>query len=185
MIIMGFLGPIGKIIGAVQVAEASKSSVLVESVQGIRTLKSLALEPQRKAEWDSRVATAGELRLKAGRLANWPSTMITPIEAFINRGVIMIGAYLVLTDESSIGIGALVAFMMLGSRVTAPLVGLARLIEDFTEVRASVAEVGSVLNKPVRAAERCRASPGVRGRDLIRGPHLHLPIRQESGLGPG
>ncbi len=146
VIIMVFLGPIGRLIGAVQEAESAKSSVLVESVQGIRTLKSLALEPQRKAEWDSRVATAGERRLKAGRLANWPQTMITPIEAFISRGVLMVGAYLVLTDDASIGVGALVAFMMLGSRVTQPLVGLARLIEDFQEVRAAVGEVGSVLN---------------------------------------
>ena len=146
VIIMIFLRPIGRLMGRVQAAESAKSSVLVESVQGIRTLKTLALEPQRKAEWDSRVATAGELRLAVGRLANWPSTMITPIEFFINRGVIMVGAYLALQDNSTIGAGSLIAFMMLGGRVTAPLVGLARLLEDFTEVRAAVGEVGTVLN---------------------------------------
>ncbi len=146
VIIMIFLKPIGRLMGRVQAAESAKSSVLVESVQGIRTLKTLALEPQRKAEWDSRVATAGELRLEVGRLANWPSTIITPIELFINRGVLMVGAYLALQDASTIGVGALVAFMMLGGRVTQPLVGLARLIEDFTEVRAAIGEVGSVLN---------------------------------------
>ncbi len=146
VIIMIFLKPIGRLMGRVQAAESAKSSVLVESVQGIRTLKTLALEPQRKAEWDSRVATAGELRLAVGRLANWPSTMITPLEAFINRGVLMVGAYFALEGTSDIGVGALVAFMMLGGRVTQPLVGLARLIEDFTEVRAAVGEVGAVLN---------------------------------------
>ena len=146
VIIMIFLKPIGTLMGRVQQAESAKSSVLVESVQGMRTLKTLALEPQRKAEWDSRVATAAELRLQVGRLANWPSTMITPIELFINRGVLLVGAYLALDDQSTIGVGALVAFMMLGGRVTQPLVGLARLLEDFTEVRAAVGEVGSVLN---------------------------------------
>ena len=65
---------------------------------------------------------------------------------FINRGVLMVGAYIALTNETSVGVGALVAFMMLGGRVTQPLVGLARLIEDFQDVRASVGEVGSVLN---------------------------------------
>ena len=148
LVILCFLRPIGRLVGKAQVAEADKSSVLVESVQGIRTLKSLALEPQRRTEWDARVANAGELRLEAGRLANWPQTLITPIEVFINRGVLMVGAYLVLVDRSDIGIGALVAFMMLGSRVTQPLVSMARLIEDFTEVRAAVGEVGSVLNNP-------------------------------------
>ena len=148
LVILCFLRPIGRLVGKVQVAEADKSSVMVESVQGIRTLKSLALEPQRRTEWDARVANAGELRLEAGRLSNWPQTLITPIEVFINRGVLMVGAYLVLQNQSDIGIGALVAFMMLGGRVTQPLVGMARLIEDFTEVRAAVGEVGSVLNNP-------------------------------------
>ncbi len=146
VIIAIFLKPIGRLMGRVQAAESAKSSVLVESVQGIRTLKTLALEPQRKAEWDARVATAGELRLEVGRLANWPSTLITPIEAFINRGVLMVGAYLILTGDANIEVGALVAFMMLGGRVTQPLVGMARLLEDFTEVRAAVGEVGLVLN---------------------------------------
>ena len=145
-VIMAFLKPIGRLIARVQAAESAKSSVLVESIQGIRTLKTLALEPTRKAEWDSQVATVGELRLQAGRLANWPNTLITPIELFISRGIIMLGAYLALDGTSSIGVGALVAFMLLGQRVTQPLVGLARLIEDFTEVRAAVAEVGYVLN---------------------------------------
>ena len=148
LVILAFLRPIGRLVGRVQVAEAAKSSVLVESVQGIRTLKSLALEPQRRNEWDSKVASAGELRLEAGRLSNWPQTLITPLEVFINRGVLMVGAYLVLTQGTDIGVGALVAFMMLGGRVTQPLVAMARLIEDFTEVRAAVAEVGSVLNNP-------------------------------------
>ncbi len=146
VVILTFLRPIGRLMGQVQAAEASKSSVLVESVQGIRTVKSLALEPQRKSEWDNKVAHAGELRLKVGRLANWPQTLITPIEAFINRGVLMVGAYFALEGDSGVGVGALVAFMMLGTRVTQPLVGLARLIEDFQDIRASVAEVGSVLN---------------------------------------
>ena len=41
-------------------------------------------------------------------LANWPQTLITPIEAFINRGVLMVGAYLVLTgdNDASVGVGS-------------------------------------------------------------------------------
>ena len=163
VIILIFLKPIGRLMVQVQIAESAKSSVLVESVQGIRTLKTLALEPQRKAEWDSRTATAGELRLRVGRLANWPQTLITPIEVFINRGVLMVGAYLVLTGASGIGVGALVAFMMLGSRVTQPLVGLARLIEDFQDVRASVSEVGSVLNNPAEQQSGAGLRPQFEG----------------------
>ena len=147
-VILTFLPSIGRRMGQVQLAESAKSSVLVETVQGMRTVKSLALETQRKEEWDSKVATAGELRMSVGRLANWPQTLVTPVERFIDRGIIMVGAYIALQEGGTVGVGALVAFMMLGSRVTQPLVGLARLIEDFQDVRAAVSQVGAVLNNP-------------------------------------
>ncbi len=145
-IILLFLPALRRIIGKLTDAESRKGSVMVETVHGIRTVKSLALEPQRKAEWDERTAEAGNLKLQAGRLANWPQTLINPIESFIQRGVIMLGAYFALSDQTGVAVGGLVAFMMLGGRVTQPLVGLARLIEDFEEVRASIGQVALVLN---------------------------------------
>ena len=151
-IIMLFLPALRKIIGKLTDAESRKGSVMVETVHGIRTIKSLALESQRKAEWDERTAEAGGLKLQAGRLANWPQTLINPIESFIQRGVIMLGAYFALSDQTGIAVGGLVAFMMLGGRVTQPLVGLARLIEDFEEVRASIGQVALVLNNPNETA---------------------------------
>ncbi len=147
-IILAFLPALRMVIGKLTEAESKKGSTMVETVHGIRTVKSLALEPQRRQEWDERTATAGQLKLQAGRLSNWPQTLINPIEGFIQRGVIMIGAYIAMQDNTGIAIGGLVAFMMLGSRVTQPLVGLARLIEDFEDVRASITQVGLVLNNP-------------------------------------
>ncbi len=152
VIILAFLPALRRIIGKLTLAESEKASTMVETVHGIRTVKSLALEPQRRAEWDQRTAYAGKLKLQAGRLANWPQTIINPIESFIQRGVIMVGAYIAMQDTTGIAIGGLVAFMMLGSRVTQPLVGLARLIEDFEDVRASIGQVATVLNNPSETA---------------------------------
>ncbi len=151
-VILAFLPALRRVVGKLTVAESEKASTMVETVHGIRTVKSLALEPQRRAEWDERTAHAGNLKLQSGRLANWPQTIINPIESFIQRGVIMVGAYIAMQDTTGIAIGGLVAFMMLGSRVTQPLVGLARLIEDFEDVRASIGQVAMVLNNPSETA---------------------------------
>ena len=148
VIILLFLPALRSVVGKLTVAESHKGSTMVETVHGIRTVKSLALEPQRRSEWDERTATAGAYKLRAGRLANWPQTLINPIEGFIQRGVIMVGAYIALNDNTGIAVGGLVAFMMLGSRVTQPLVGLAKLIEDLEDVRASIQQVALVLNNP-------------------------------------
>ena len=148
VVIMIFMGPVARLVGQLVAAENQKGSVLVETVQGMRTVKTLALEPARKAEWDEKVAVSSDLRMRLVRLGNWPQTIIAPLEAFITRGVILIGAYLALSDNSGLAVGALVAFMMLGGRVAAPLVGVAKLLDDIQDVRASVSEVGMVLNQP-------------------------------------
>jgi ATP-binding cassette, subfamily B, bacterial HlyB/CyaB len=119
--------------------------VMMESVYGIRTVKSLALEPQRREAWDRTVADAASWKQRLGAVNNWPQTIVTPLEAFMQRGVLLVGAYIALI-EGNASVGALMAFMMLSGRVASPLVGLARLIEDVEEVRAAVGLAASVLN---------------------------------------
>ena len=161
IVILIFLPPMRRVIAKVIQAEIEKSTVMIESVHGVRTVKSLAIEPQQRDLWDLKVANAARYRLEAGRLGNWPNTIVTPIERFIERGVLLVGAYLVLTGAASVDPGALIAFMLLGVRVAAPLVGMARLIEDIEEVRSSIGEVGMVLNQP---GEMKNAGEGLRPR---------------------
>ncbi len=151
LIVVIFMGPIAYYVSRVTTAEVERASVMYESIAGIRTLKTLALEPARRQEWDEKTAEVTRWKLAAGRMSNWPQTIIMPIEMFISRGIMLVGAYIALEDTtgtSSVTAGSLVAFMMLGGRVAQPLVGFARLLEDFSEVRSSLSEVGSVLNQP-------------------------------------
>src|SRR5262249_42264589 len=53
------------------------------------------------------------------------------------------------------------AFMMLSGRVAQPLVGLARLVQEYEEVNAAIGEAGAVLNRPL---EVDAASGGLRPR---------------------
>ncbi len=152
IVILAFLKPMAVLFARVVVAETNKSSVLGETVFGVRTVKSLALEPQRKALWDERIAEAGKWRLAYGKLGNWPQTLVTPVERFMWMGVILLGVYWALSDPSGYAAGALFAFMMLSQRVAQPLVQLARLTEEYQDVASSIGEAASVLNRPLEAA---------------------------------
>jgi ABC-type bacteriocin/lantibiotic exporter with double-glycine peptidase domain len=129
-------------------AESAKGSVMVESIYGIRTVKSLALEPMRAGDWDRRVADTAELNLDAGKLANWPATMTMPFQRYAQAGVLALGAYEAISSNNPLVIGSLFGFMMLGGRVAGPLVSLASLVEDVQRARSAIAQVGSVLNRP-------------------------------------
>jgi ATP-binding cassette subfamily B protein len=152
LIILAYLKPLRDMYSRVTVAETWKSAALGETIVGIKTVKALALEPQRKALWDERIAEAGKWRLAFARLANWPQTLVTPIERMMVLGTMMLGAYMAMNDPSGYLVGGLFAFMMLSGRVAQPLVGLARLVEDYEEVSAAISEVGSVLNRPLETA---------------------------------
>jgi ATP-binding cassette, subfamily B, bacterial HlyB/CyaB len=161
LIILAYLIPLRVLYMRVVAAETWKAAALGETIVGIRTVKSLGLEPQRRALWDERIAEAGKWRLAFGQLANWPQTLVNPIERLMVLGTMMIGAYLAMNDPSGYMVGGLFAFMMLSGRVAAPLVGLARLVEEYEEINAAIGEAGSVLNRPM---ESDAPSGGVRPR---------------------
>ena len=159
LIILAYLKPLRVLYSRLVAAETWKAAALGETIMGIKTVKSLALEPQRRAIWDERIAEAGKWRLAFGRLANWPQTLVNPIERFMVLGTMMIGAYLAMDDPSGFMVGGLFAFMMLSGRVAQPLVGLARLTEEYEEVNSAIGEVAAVVNRPL---EVDAASGGVR-----------------------
>ena len=152
LIILAYLAPLRRRYYRVVDAETWKSAALSETVVGIKTVKALGLEPQRRALWDDRVAEAGQARLDFGQLASWPQTLVTPLERTMALGTMLIGAYLAMYDASGYMVGGLFAFMMISQRVAQPLVGLARLVEDYEEVRAAIGEAASVLNRPLESS---------------------------------
>jgi HlyB family type I secretion system ABC transporter len=148
LIIGAFLKPLAIMTGKIINAESAKGSVLVESVYGIRTVKALAIEPMRAADWDRRVAETAALHIEASELANWPATLVMPFQRYTQVGVLALGAYLAIVSNNPVEIGSLFGFMMLGGRVAGPLVSLASIMEDLQRARASIGQVGYVLNRP-------------------------------------
>lgn len=148
LVIAAFLKPLAAMTAKLIQAESDKGSTLVESIYGIRTVKSLCLESTRAVEWDERVAKVGELNLQMGRLSNWPMVLVMPFEKYTQAGVLAFGAYLAIMSDNPLSLGSLIGFMMLGGRVAGPLVSLARLLQDMQEARAALFQVGWVLNRP-------------------------------------
>ena len=96
LIIYLYLKPIARAYQRVIAAELDRGSHLYETVAGMRTVKSLALEGRRRMEWDRKVATAVQARFAMGALANYPQTYSLPFERMIYSGSILVGAFLAL-----------------------------------------------------------------------------------------
>jgi ABC-type bacteriocin/lantibiotic exporter with double-glycine peptidase domain len=159
--IAAFLRPLAIMSGRIIAAESAKGSVLVESIYGIRTVKALALEPTRGADWDRRVAETADLHVQASKLANWPATIALPLQRYCQYGAIMLGGYIAVTANNPVDVGSLTGFMLLGGRVAGPLVSLAGVMEDVQKAQAAIGQVGGVLNRP---SEKRALTHGLRPR---------------------
>jgi ATP-binding cassette subfamily B protein len=153
MIIFLFMDPMRRLFGKVVLAEQAKGAHLTETLHGIRTVKSLALEGRRRREWDRRVADAVATHHALGLLANYPESMTLPFQRLIYSGCLLLGAYMILsnvgtTTPSTITPGELVFFAILSMRVAAPMIKLAEMQREMAEVRGAIAQIAQVVNAP-------------------------------------
>lgn len=148
--------------GRVIRAETAKNTFLIETIYGMRTVKSLALEPLRERGWDARAAEAVRAHRNMQHVANRPQTLQQPLERLTYAGSLLLGGYMALSaPEGAVLAGSLVAFTMLSNRATQPFVQLAALIQQVEEARGAVGMVASIVNIP---PEDLRADHGLRPR---------------------
>jgi ATP-binding cassette, subfamily B, bacterial HlyB/CyaB len=146
-----FLPALGRAHGKVINAEQRMWTHQVETIHGMRTVKSLALDGLKRSERDVRVAQVIEAHQALDKLANYPQTIVTPLERFIYAGSFFIGCYMILSapdTSSAASAGSVVAFAMLAGRVTAPIVSLAGILQSYQQARGALEEVASVMNTP-------------------------------------
>ena len=156
-VVLGFTGlmalviallvkPFQRRLDALYQAEGRRQSRLVEAIHGIRTVKSLALEPVEENAWGNRSAAAVNAYFSVGRISLTARSLSQALEMLMNVAIIWLGATAVF--KGSMTVGALIAFQMLAGRVTGPLVKLVGLIHEYQQVALSVKMLGAVMNTP-------------------------------------
>jgi subfamily B ATP-binding cassette protein HlyB/CyaB len=142
---------------------AENQAFLVESVTGVETLKAMAVEPQMQRRWEEQLAGYVAASFRVISLGNTASQTVQFISKLVTAGTLYFGAKLVIAGNLTVG--ELVAFNMLASRVSAPVLRLAQVWQDFHQARLSVARLGDILNTaPEPAYNPARAAlPAIRG----------------------
>jgi subfamily B ATP-binding cassette protein HlyB/CyaB len=95
---------------------AENHSFLVESVSGAETIKSLAIEPQLRNQWDERLADYVTTSFKASNINNIYSQVASYINKVSSLLTLYFGALAVVTG--ALTVGQFIAFNMLAQRVS-------------------------------------------------------------------
>jgi ATP-binding cassette, subfamily B, bacterial HlyB/CyaB len=125
---------------------AENQAFLVESVTGVETLKSMAVEPQMQRRWEEQLAGYVTASFRVTNLGNVASQGVQLVSKLATALTLYFGARLVI--EGNLSVGELVAFNMLSGRVSQPVLRLAQVWQDFHQARLSVARLGDILNTP-------------------------------------
>lgn len=157
LVMVLLIGPFKRRLQALYDAEAERQAMLVETISGMRTVKSLAIEPAQRRQWDQRAANAVNTHFAVGKIGLTANTISGLFEKLMVVAIISLGAMQVF--DGVITVGALIAFNMLSGRVVSPLVRLVNLIHEYQETALSVRMLGSVMNHP---PERRPGQGGIR-----------------------
>src|SRR4051794_7013739 len=147
------MGPFRRRLYDLYQAEGARQALLVETVHGMRTVKSLAMEPLQGKIWDDRCAQSVSMRFGVEKISAGAQAVTGFLEKMMTLGIIALGALDVFSGAMTIG--ALVAFNMLAGRVSGPLVQMVTMVHEYQEVALAVKMLGEVMNqKPERDGNR-------------------------------
>lgn len=141
--------------------EGDKQAILVETIGGMETVKTLALEPFQIRLWLEKSAQAVRLQFEVGRL----STLTSEASGFLMKtmSVVVIWAGTQLVFSGDMTMGGLIAFNMLAMRVTGPLVQLVSLINKYQQTALSMRMLAGLLNQRPERTRRAGITPPIEG----------------------
>jgi ATP-binding cassette subfamily B protein len=128
-------------------AEGDRQGDLVETIHGMRAVKSLALEPLRQESWDRKVANSIRRRASVGHFGIIGNIAVTTLSSLLTFSLLGVGVVQVFSGNLTLG--GLIAFNMLSGRVTGPLLQIVSLINEYQQVALSVKMLGTIMDHPL------------------------------------
>lgn len=155
---------------------AENQAFLVETVNGIDTLKSMAVEPQAVRKWDNQLAGYVAAGFKTQTLSTIANESVSLIGKLVTVATLWVGARLVI--DGQLTVGQLVAFNMLAGRVAQPIMRLAQLWTNFQQTGVSVQRLGDILNTRTELSQATRSTlPPIKGK--IEFDQVHFRYRPD------
>ncbi|BAU13079.1 cyclic nucleotide-regulated ABC bacteriocin/lantibiotic exporter [Leptolyngbya sp. NIES-3755] len=145
-------------------AMANENSYLIQSLSGIRTIKSMAVEQSVRWHWEELLNRYIKTNFAGQMISNRLEIFSATIETMTTGGLLWYGGWLVIQNELTIG--QLVAFSMLLGNIIRPFQRLTGLWHQLQEVVIAVERINDVLEaEPEEELDRQprQSLPGLRG----------------------
>ena len=132
---------------------AQKHGILVESISGLETIRSIGAEGRMQREWERFVGATARSGMRA-RLALPVVNLSVLMQNLVTVGVVIFGVYRI--ADGLMTVGALVACTIITSRAMAPLAQVAGILTRYHQARAAYDALGRIMDLPVERPEGTR-----------------------------
>ncbi|WP_307781492.1 ABC transporter transmembrane domain-containing protein [Campylobacter pinnipediorum] len=122
---------------------AASNSYLVESVTGMQTVKSLAIEGSMQKQWEEYLSKYVRSSFNLNNLSNIAGGFAGALQKLMTLSILYLGVGLVI--EGKLSVGQLIAFQMFAGQFSAPIMRLVGLWNEFQQALLSVDRLGDIL----------------------------------------
>ncbi|WPN65638.1 type I secretion system permease/ATPase [Pseudomonas sp. P9_35] len=152
-----------------------KQGVLIESIEGLETLKSVGGEAYMQRRWEAFSALAAATSMKSRRLSSLAMGSVTLLQQLQTVVLIVIGVYLI--NDGDLTMGGLIASVMLAGRTTAPLSQVIGLAVRFQQARAAMQSLNKLMATPTDRddSREYMAKPEMSGQIVLKGVEFSYP----------
>jgi ATP-binding cassette, subfamily B, bacterial HlyB/CyaB len=152
--------------------EGRRKAFLFEILNGIATIKTLAIEPRSLLHWRRYTDEAATKTLSLDHTAAGARSVVSSLERGMSVTIGALGALFVLSDHMTVG--ALVAFNMLGLRLVQPLINASTLMQDYQRSVLSLKLFAQLMQTPPEPASG-QLAPMIRGHIEFDRVTFHYP----------
>jgi len=155
--------PLNRIVRRTFKEAAQKHGVLVESINGLETIKSIGAEGRMQRNWEQFVDATATTAMRARQLSALGVNFSAFAQNVVTVGVVIFGVYRI--GDGLMTVGALVACTIISGRAMAPLAQVAGILTRYHQARASYDALNQVMALPVErpAGARFLHRPEFRG----------------------
>jgi subfamily B ATP-binding cassette protein HlyB/CyaB len=126
---------------------AQSNSYLVESITGIQTVKSLAIEGTMQRKWEDYLGTYIQSSFKLRNVSNVSQVLSGMLQRGMTIAILYFGVKQVIDHQMTVG--QLIAFQMFANQLTNPILRLVNLWNEFQQTLLAVDRLGDILNHPI------------------------------------
>lgn len=125
----------------------NKQSVLVETLSGLETIKTVGAARVMRERWETALAHQSQFSSRSRAATQFAMNATAFAQQAAQVMIVFYGVFLV--SAGMVSMGALIACVILTGRTLAPLAQLAQTLTRFSQARASYRSLNAIMQQPV------------------------------------